>query len=132
MNAWATVGSVWPTLRVPGMRLSGIIFHSRNAVVVVANDPIPRVSKKLDIAPTASCSRPGPRSAFDQPITYTPVNAPSAHSKPLIGFMALCLQVKEGKRKRNPPACARAIGRRVLARHSYMGAAGAPCDKVAP
>src|SRR5436189_4070974 len=102
MKAWATVGSVWPTLRVPGIRLSGSIFQSRKAVVLVANDPIPSVSKKLEIAPTAICSGPGPRSAFDQPITYTPVKAPSAHSKPLIGFMDPCLQVKEGQRQRIP------------------------------
>src|SRR6478672_1219873 len=110
MKAWATVGNVCPTFRVPGIRLSGIIFHSRKAVVLVANDPMPSVSKKLETAPTASCSGPGPRSAFDQPTTYTPVNAPSAHSKPLIGFMDPCLQVKEGKRKRNPAATGGATG----------------------
>ncbi len=84
MKAWTTVGSVWPTLSVPGMMRSGTILDSRNTAVVVANDPIPRASKKFVTAPSAIWTgfgkptsvawtasalalRPAPRTALNQP-----------------------------------------------------------------
>ncbi len=54
MNACAIVGSVWPTLSVPGMRSSGTIFQKRNSAVVGAYDPMPSVSKKFVTKPVAT------------------------------------------------------------------------------
>src|SRR5258708_11635024 len=104
MNAWTTVGSVWPTFSVPGMIRSGTILKNRNDAVVVAKDPMPSVSKKLVIAPTPSDSGVGgptlvagdgaaPRSprtvktAFVQPATNTAGSAASAASSPGMGFI---------------------------------------------
>ena len=50
-KAWTIVGKVWPTLSVPGMIRSGTILRRRKMAVVVANDPIPNVSKKFVMAP---------------------------------------------------------------------------------
>jgi hypothetical protein len=72
--------------------------------VVVANDPIPSVSKKFVTAPIPISSGRGRRAsvagdtappgapriaptARAQPATYTTVKAPSAVSSPPIGFM---------------------------------------------
>src|SRR5437764_344460 len=83
---------------------SGTILKNRNSAVVVANDPMPRVSKKLVTAPTGSESAVGaptsvagdadaarsPRTAittFVQPPTNTAVNAARAASSPVIGFI---------------------------------------------
>src|SRR5438045_1170923 len=117
MNAWATVGSVWPTLSVPGITRSGTSFNQRNMAVVVANDPIPSVSKKFVTAPTATCaplgprvsvaadgvagrSRPTPMTARVQPPTNTAVSAPSAVNSPVIGFI-VC-RVSWSGRSRTP------------------------------
>ena len=63
MKAWTTVGAVWPTLRVPGMSRSGTTFQNRNIDVVVAKDPMPRVSKKFVMKPMPRCNGVGaPRS----------------------------------------------------------------------
>ena len=59
MIAWMTVGSTWPTLSVPGICSSGTIFHARNIAVVVANEPMPSVSKKLVTNPIPVCSGVG-------------------------------------------------------------------------
>src|SRR5713101_1866656 len=59
MNAWRIVGSVWPTLRVPGMSFTGTICWSLYAAVVVAKDPIPSVSKKLVTNPISKCAGDG-------------------------------------------------------------------------
>ena len=59
MNACTTVGSVWPALSVPGITRSGTIRSARKSAVVVANDPIPSVSKKLVTAPTPTCAGVG-------------------------------------------------------------------------
>ncbi len=61
MNAWAIVGIVCPTFSVPGIRRSGTILRRRNIAVVVANEPMPSVSKKLVTAPTASWPASGKR-----------------------------------------------------------------------
>ncbi len=61
MKAWAIVGIVCPTFRVPGMRRSGTILRRRKMAVVVANDPMPSVSKKLVTPPTASWPASGNR-----------------------------------------------------------------------
>src|SRR5260370_25377740 len=83
---------------------SGTIPKNRNSDVVVANDPMPSVSKKLVTAPTPSESGVGgarsvagdgaaprvPRSAimvFAQPATNITVSAASAASNPVIGFI---------------------------------------------
>src|SRR5258708_8248034 len=84
---------------------SGTIPENLNSDVVVANDPMPSVSKKLVTAPTPSESGVGaprsvagdgavprvPRSAimvFVQPATNTTVSAASAASNPVIGFIS--------------------------------------------
>src|SRR5437764_6959908 len=59
MNAWAMVGSVWPTFKVPGMSLTGTRFLSLYAAVVVANDPMPSVSKNAVTNPRAVWSAVG-------------------------------------------------------------------------
>jgi hypothetical protein len=41
------VGNVCPTFSVPGIRRSGTILRNLKMAVVGANDPMPRVSKKL-------------------------------------------------------------------------------------
>ena len=51
--ASTTVGSACPTLSVPGMRSSGTKRKNLNSDVVVANDPIPSVSKKFVTNPIA-------------------------------------------------------------------------------
>src|SRR5450830_1700696 len=108
------VGSVCPTFSVPGMIRSGTILKNRNSAVVVAKDPMPSVSRKLVMAPTpvdsgvgAPASVAGEEAApgsprrdmtiFAQPATNTAVNAPSAVSNPVMGFIARSLQqVKVG------------------------------------
>jgi hypothetical protein len=55
MNACAIVGNVIPTLSVPGRTSSLTRFRSLYIEVVVANEPMPRVSKKVvtnQIAPS--------------------------------------------------------------------------------
>src|SRR5271165_584723 len=52
MKAWISVGTVCPTLRVPGMSLSGTLARALKSAVVGANDPMPSVSKKSVTAPT--------------------------------------------------------------------------------
>jgi hypothetical protein len=63
MNACTIVGSACPAFSVPGMMRSGTIFARRNRAVVVANEPIPSVSKKLVTAPTPICSGSGTRAS---------------------------------------------------------------------
>ena len=53
-NTWATTGSEWPTIIVPGICSSGTRRSILNAVVVGANDPMPRVSKKFVTKPITS------------------------------------------------------------------------------
>ena len=45
MNACVMVGSVWPTFSVPGISFTGTRFFSLKIDVVVANDPMPSVSR---------------------------------------------------------------------------------------
>src|SRR6478672_10038517 len=78
MMACTMVGGVWPTLRVPGISSSLTRRRARNAAVVGANEPMPRVSKKLVMKPKSSRSIKWPpvarahqtypaSGAFDQP-----------------------------------------------------------------
>ena len=53
MNACAIVDSAWPTLRVPGISLTGTMLRSLYTAVVVANEPIPSVSRKAVTNPIA-------------------------------------------------------------------------------
>ena len=53
IRAWTMVGIVCPTFSVPGICRSSTAFHARKSAVVVANDPIPRVSKKFVTNPIA-------------------------------------------------------------------------------
>ena len=59
-------GSEWPTSIVAGIRRSGTSLRNLNQAMVGANDPIPRVSKKLVTAPS---SRP---SAFGRSSSSAP------------------------------------------------------------
>src|SRR5437763_12513486 len=59
MNACASVGTMWPTFKVPGMSASSTTCFNLYSDVVVANDPTPSVSKKSVSAPIASCSHVG-------------------------------------------------------------------------
>ena len=61
MSACATVGSVWPTLSVPGITRSSTDPKNFQIEVVVAKEPIPSVSKKLVTKPIAVPPAPGPR-----------------------------------------------------------------------
>src|SRR5665213_3073593 len=54
MIASETVGMACPTLRVPGMSSSSTMRPSTSTAVVVANEPMPRVSKKFAAAPSPS------------------------------------------------------------------------------
>ena len=68
-NASTTVGSVWPTLSVPGMIRSGTILNARKSAVVVAKEPMPSWSRKFVSQPTPIAPADGPPSDFDQPTT---------------------------------------------------------------
>jgi len=59
MNAWTIVGPACPTFSVPGIFSSGTMPFSFQMLVVGANDPIPRVSKKLVMKPIARDIGPG-------------------------------------------------------------------------
>src|SRR5262245_32893014 len=61
MNSTACVSthSASPTMMVPGINWSGTRRNSRNNVVVVANEPMPRVSKKFVTNPIARSSAVG-------------------------------------------------------------------------
>src|SRR4051812_1007199 len=81
MNACAMVESVWPTFSVPGISFTGTMLRSLKTGVVVANDPIPRVSRKAVTKPSAVCravgrSRP-PRTSVTRYSTSTPPSPPS-------------------------------------------------------
>src|SRR5262245_3334398 len=106
MNAWTTVGSVWPEFSVPGMMRSGTRRKKRNKAVVVANEPIPRVSKKFVIAPMPISVKDGNRTsaagegapggfrrtattAALQPATNSAVSAPSAPCSARIGLIPI-------------------------------------------
>ena len=62
------VGGVWPTFRVPGIFSSGTSRKNLKMAVVGANDPIPRVSKKLVMQPMASSAREGTPGARPLPV----------------------------------------------------------------
>ena len=59
MKAWAIVASAWPTLSVPGISFTGTMFAQLVGRVVVANEPMPSVSKKAVTKPMADCSGVG-------------------------------------------------------------------------
>ena len=59
MNACAMVGRVWPTFSVPGISFTGTMARSLYTAVVVANEPIPSVSKNAVTKPIAVCSTVG-------------------------------------------------------------------------
>src|SRR5438067_13093097 len=84
------------------MTRSSAILKKRNRVVVVAYEPIPRVSRKLVKAPTPIWPAFGNVArSFDarimrfQPVRNTAVSAPSAVRSPVIGFMGLSLAQKQ-------------------------------------
>jgi hypothetical protein len=56
INACAMVGSVCPTLSVPGMSRSGTTLKNLKMAVVGAKEPIPRVSKKFVTNPVPNSS----------------------------------------------------------------------------
>jgi len=58
-NADSTDSIVWPTLSVPGISSSGTRRIARKIAVVVANDPIPSVSKNTVTNPVASSAPDG-------------------------------------------------------------------------
>ena len=53
MNACASVPMVCPALRVPGIMASLTHLVARKIAVVVANDPMPRVSKNSVTMPVS-------------------------------------------------------------------------------
>ena len=55
---------VWPTFSVPGICASSTTRPSLNSDVVVANEPIPSVSKKSVTAPMTSCTGVGQPAHF--------------------------------------------------------------------
>ena len=55
-NAESTDSIAWPTLSVPGISSSGTRRHARKIAVVVANDPMPSVSKNTVTKPVTSSS----------------------------------------------------------------------------
>jgi hypothetical protein len=58
-SACASTGSASPTMMVPGINSSGTRWKSRNAAVVVANEPMPSVSKKFVTNPISRSSGVG-------------------------------------------------------------------------
>src|SRR6185503_19837095 len=58
MNASAIVGSAYPTFSVPGICSSRSSLKCLNAVVLVAKEPMPRVSKKLATKPVTPAPTP--------------------------------------------------------------------------
>ncbi len=58
-SACASTGIASPTMIVPGINSSGTSRNSRNTVVVVANEPMPSVSKKLVTNPMTRSSGVG-------------------------------------------------------------------------
>ncbi len=59
MRASTSVGAVWPTLSVPGIRSSRTSPVNLKIAVVGANEPMPSVSKKFVTNPIASPSGVG-------------------------------------------------------------------------
>ena len=55
----AIAGGVRPTNRVGGISRSGTMRRNLNQAVVVANEPMPSVSRKFTTAPRARASAPG-------------------------------------------------------------------------
>ena len=87
-SACVTTGSAWPTIIVPGINSSGTRRNSRKTVVVVANDPMPSVSKKLVTAPigprrSSAPSRPSRQAAAGarQPLHRMASNRPLASQR---------------------------------------------------
>ena len=62
-DACAIAGGVWPTSMVGGISRSGTSLRNLNHAIVGANEPIPRVSKKLVIAPSSDSLDRRPRAA---------------------------------------------------------------------
>src|SRR4051794_11315570 len=84
MNACAIVGIVWPTFSVPGISFTGTRFRSLKIDVVVANDPMPSVSRNAVTKPIAVCrgvgrSRP-PRTIVTRYSTSTAARPPSSRA----------------------------------------------------
>ena len=82
MNACASVGSVWPTFSVPGIRSSRTRPLSLKIAVVGANEPMPSVSKKFVTKPIASSSGDGLRRASPRRTRRAPAHdgAPRARA----------------------------------------------------
>src|SRR5262249_34704105 len=82
MKACAIVGSVWPTCSVPGISFTGTRSNSLYTAVVVANDPIPSVSKNAVTKPMIVCSSVGrtrpPRTIVARYNTSTATRPPSS------------------------------------------------------
>ena len=74
-NADSTDSIVWPTLSVPGISSSGTRRIARKIAVVVANDPMPSVSKNTVTKPVAS-------SVPDGRIRRRPLRWPGAATPP--------------------------------------------------
>src|SRR3954469_8089518 len=111
MKACTTVGSVCPEFRVPGMIRSGTRRRKRNSAVVVANEPMPRVSKKFVSAPIPISTNVGSRAsvagegvagglrrtaatAAAHPATNIAVSAPSAPCSARIGFIPISARLR--------------------------------------
>ena len=85
---------MWPTFSVPGMRASSTTRPSLYIDDVVANDPIPSVSKKSVTAPMTSCTGVGQPSHFaracrNQKTQNATVTAASTTNKAAFALIAL-------------------------------------------
>ena len=83
MMLWAVAPGVRPTRSVGGISRSGTMCRNLNQAVVGANEPMPSVSRKLTIAPSAIASGLGPtRFAIAAAETVAAaVPATSAHAR---------------------------------------------------
>src|SRR3954469_2439686 len=144
MNAWTMVGSVWPTLRVPGMRSSRTSFHCRKIDVVVAYDPMPRVSKKLVTKPvvrsahgfapgsTRSPGGCGRRIPATRIATYASVVAPRARKRMSRASRLAIIRMREaGCGKRDAGCGTRDAGRYSRQPNDAAARPGAPLGRGA-
>src|SRR4051812_42369372 len=110
MKASAKVGTVCPTFNVPGMFASSFTARPNlNSDVVVANDPIPSVSKKSVTAPITSCAGVGQpthlaRACLNQKMENATATAASATYRAVFACIAPILTPERARPQAIRPA----------------------------
>ena len=122
MNAWTTVGSVWPTLSVPGMMRSGTILQQaedgrrrrERADAERVEEVGDGAEHDLKRGRSADISRHGFATidlavrAAARAHPYKTVNTPRAENSPVIGFMPGTSSIWKVCAKRIPPGAPQA------------------------